>query len=678
MLSDLRLKEEQIEYKAIPIYWYRLIETKWQEEIEKTSQKSIYEKILWLVGIGAFRTYVSAVLAVLMTLFLFGTIGWFFGIENFEGSWIAQIFTILVLLIFLYYLLLPKLLYFGKEEALNSFINPLAVEFLWYSSHRLPPTSKQEKFEQVRLKLLEKENKGEQGHSNRNTIETGYEKVMHHITECLDQHEVSSDSEVIFIGHSLGSVIAFDYLVLTGHLTFPQAVKDEKPSKMKLSSSPFRFQLLALFSMGSPLSWFLAAIEKEADPSAFRFFSSYTKFVTTSVNGQLTKVLVKNSVLDRFLVSGFQGSEKDEDTGILGDAPWYNLVDNYDPIAQSLAIRREFVQDIEVQTKGLIFDRHRAYWEPSGLSSRKINAPKARQKHLAAANDPVSVVARSIDGQLTIRYKDQKRDQTEEEFRRFHVTDIDGERYPKVSEESVSWRCQNGHKIEPDIRFRDRYLEWRLRNLEICTQPECQSQEKSLAEYRSFYHEYPKALYRMPIYLIIAYISACVAFWILARVGMFWILEIESELAIALFDLIFLYLFLFLLLLILAIALAWYISLRKDVYSFDYGLEYDSRLRIFKGTEIKISIEDVTLFSHSFKKLVLDSLLSDILFCVLVNRRGTPINPQQLGRKSQLLIVRKSKLTATAIKFNWYPFFSMKDQYAKALDHFRKLGLLVW
>jgi hypothetical protein len=278
------LKKNKSQYKVnnhskISICWYNEIECilKGYQKTEGRTIKILIKRLI--------RRIILAILIFATYLFILD----YFSITN-PGILVNS----LLIILFIFSALTRPIMAF----LLINGVDPLAIEVFWYT-------------------------RGKQACKNGepSIVE---DRIIDHIKELIDSKlsELPEKAKVVFIGHSLGSVIAFDYLFKSGYIF---------EANRKQESLQTKFILKGLVTMGSPIPLFISAL------------------------GYITSNVVLGS--EPFIQSN--------------DVVWYNLHDLDDPIARKCEplfpnlinkSKQKQLQDIEVNT-GIFLLSHLNYWK---------------------------------------------------------------------------------------------------------------------------------------------------------------------------------------------------------------------------------------------------------------------------------------------------------------------------
>ncbi len=200
------------------------------------------------------------------------------------------------------------------------------------------------------------------------------EKVFSKIDDAIKT--IPQNSLVIFIGHSLGSVIAFDYLKKYEYITYERRYIKTEKEESTTRNNGHHFNLLAFFSLGSPI----------------RIFSQVTDYRELFVPPDLAKLkkhhpgipiekLEQIKWINRSDISIFNITRISTKIRLSqdGEIPgfWYNLYASFDMVSRKIEPHglldrgNKFIKEIRVKLSGFPFFSHIKYW--STISYPKKN-----------------------------------------------------------------------------------------------------------------------------------------------------------------------------------------------------------------------------------------------------------------------------------------------------------------
>lgn len=210
---DNYLDNDDITIQAHGIYWYDRYKCFWKDYVKVIKGHRKYPIITILLNI--------ILLAIFITLFtpLLGKNQWLFDISNSKVRYLLYVLSVIFLIVPIF---IPLFKY-----SFQKVVDPYVIEVIWYSRSKRLCSTNSEYLEKPVLEYVE-------------------EKMNEEISKIPD------NEPFIIVSHSLGSVIAFDYLYSRGYLY----MKDQEEGWTKKSTKQF----LGIVSMGSPISIFAAAL----------------------------------------------------------------------------------------------------------------------------------------------------------------------------------------------------------------------------------------------------------------------------------------------------------------------------------------------------------------------------------------------------------------------------------
>lgn len=224
LIDILRKDNPNCEYIPLPIDWMKIRSNKLEEAKDDLEYRnsSVKNRLLGLLISGLF-----------LFVFIYNTV---FNLEYF--STLDLFWQNIIIFAIFGFIILISLKLKGRSILHNIILflqnksYPLVWELLWYSNYI--------------------EQNGSARYNAQN-ISSGRNKISKYIEEIFQDHVYSkeeNDRNVIFISHSLGTVITFDFLFNSGHFN-PSPPNSKKQS----------FNLLGLFIAGSPLRLYLTSID---------------------------------------------------------------------------------------------------------------------------------------------------------------------------------------------------------------------------------------------------------------------------------------------------------------------------------------------------------------------------------------------------------------------------------